>query len=444
MDESTIRALLDRATESEPPIGPVARNALRAGRQLRRRRRMAGTAALSGVAVVLAGGLPALTGAIRPPAPPAHQGTGETAYVVVAGSPSDPGHPSLSSVVPVGVGTNKPGRPIGVAGGTYYVLGATTAVTAPDQKSVYVLNQDSVSRVSTATNTAGKPVSISQSVDPLDIGITPNGKTVYAAGSGGLVPIRTATNTALRPIRAGDALNIAITPDGETLYVVHHLGTRPATVTPILTATNTAGRPIRLRLPATSPGSPDSIAITPDGATAYVVDSVQEENVNSSYVSPVSTSTNVAGKPIKLTAPGFADGIVITADGRTGYVLSSREVTPINIATNTAGPAISLPASAGAGKVLTITPDGKTVYVLTPRAVVPVSTATNTAAAPIAIRGGVGPGYVIAVSPDGRTAYVGGAAGLIPISTVTDTAGPPIRLPGTAARGTVIGIAFAR
>ena len=445
MDESALRELLDRATESEPPIGPVACNAIRAGLRLRRRRRAAGAGAFSAVAVVLAGTLPAVTGAVLSPATPRHRHTGETAYVVVAGRASlkNAQHPTPSSVVPVHVATGRPGRPIALPGGTSTAIGGSVAVAAP-RGMVYVLNSQSVSPVSTVTDTARRPISLSRDLNPFDVAITPDGKTIYAGGAGGLVPIDTGTDTALRGIKDAATLKIAITPDGATAYVVNWGVAGPGVVTPVRTAGNTAGKRIRLRLPANGGGFADSIAITPDGKTVYVVDGVQEGKPYANSVSPISTATNIAGNAIRLKASGLADGIVIAPDGRTAYVLSSRAVTPINIATSTAGTPISLPASAGYASVMTMTPDGRTIYVLTPRAAVPVSTATGSAGAPIVIKGGVALGYVIATSPDGGTVYVGGYDGLIPISTATNTAGAPIRLPGSAAKGTVVGIVFTR
>src|ERR1019366_4659748 len=78
---------------------------------------------------------------------------------------------------------------------------------------------------------------------------------------------------------------VAITPNGKTAYVVN---TFLDTVTPIRTATNTADKPIKV-------GSfPWDIAITPNGKTAYVV------NNGSGTVTPIRTATNTAGKPIKV------------------------------------------------------------------------------------------------------------------------------------------------
>ena len=59
---------------------------------------------------------------------------------------------------------------------------------------------------------------------------------------------------------------IAITPDGKTIYVANW---RVDTVTPITTATNTAGKPIKVGK------APVGIAITPDGQTAYVANWAQ-------------------------------------------------------------------------------------------------------------------------------------------------------------------------
>jgi len=66
--------------------------------------------------------------------------------------------------------------------------------------------------ISTATNTAGKPIHIGSSAD--QIAITPDGKTLYAAAQNRVVPISTATNTACTPIhvRYGLPNGIVITP----------------------------------------------------------------------------------------------------------------------------------------------------------------------------------------------------------------------------------------
>ena len=101
-------------------------------------------------------------------------------------------------------------------------------------------------------------------------------------------------------------------------------------------------------------------------------------------------------------------------------------VTPIDTATNTAGPPIAVQDATQ----IAITPDGKTAYVSDPAgdAVIPIDTATNTAGTPIQI--GRAPAE-IAITPDGTTAYVidqGHPVALTPIATATNTAGTPILL----------------
>jgi DNA-binding beta-propeller fold protein YncE len=69
--------------------------------------------------------------------------------------------------------------------------------------------------------------------------------TMYVSNNNGTVtPITLATGTPGKPIKVGGSPGqIVITPDGKTAYV---LALFPGTVTPIATATNTAGKPINL------------------------------------------------------------------------------------------------------------------------------------------------------------------------------------------------------
>jgi len=203
-----------------------------------------------------------------------------------------------------------------------------------------------------------------------DVPAIPVTAYVVNAGSGTVTPITTATNTAGHPITTGsDPWAIAITPDGTTAYV-DNAGS--GTVTPIAAATDTAGTPI----PTGYDSDPDAIAITPDGATAYVA------NEHSGTVTPIATATNTAGPPITVGSAPWA--IAISPDGTTAYVANSGSgtVTPITTATNTAGP----PITVGSGPwAIAITPDGTTAYVANHNSgtVTPITTATNTAGTPI-------------------------------------------------------------
>jgi len=87
-----------------------------------------------------------------------------------------------------------------------------------------------------------------------------------------VIVINTATNTALKPIMVGLGVNaIAVTPNGKTVYVVNLIA---GTVTPISTATNIPGRPALVK---SSPGvTLDGIGIAPDGRTAYILNEIFE------------------------------------------------------------------------------------------------------------------------------------------------------------------------
>ena len=334
-----------------------------------------------------------------PPAGPANRAI---AYVTNAFS---------DTVTPITTATNTASPPITV-GHSPKVIAVT-----PNGKTAYVVNSgdSTVTPITTATNTAGPPITVSTSgSESYAIAITPDGKTAYVVNvntPGTVTPIATATNTAGPPIPvANEPLAIAITPDGKTAYVANG---RSGTVTPITTATNTAGPPIPVG------DRPDVIEITPDGKTAYV------GNANSDTVTPIATATNTAGPPITTGYGPVA--IVVTPDGKTAYVDNafSNTVTPIATATNTAGPPIPVGIEPLA---IAITPNGKTVYAanIESGTVTPITTATNTAGPPITV--GATP-VAIAITADGKTAYVANhdtPGTVTPIATATNTPGPPI------------------
>jgi YVTN family beta-propeller protein len=148
---------------------------------------------------------------------------GTTAYVSTDG-PGLGG--SKGYVYPVSTATGTLGKRIKVG-----VFSAVMALT-PNGKTLYVLNERSntVTPISTATNTAGRPIKVGQ--DPVAIVFTHGGKTAYVLDSppnavspragarscsfncpGNVIPINTATNTAGKPITVGPTPGaIVITP----------------------------------------------------------------------------------------------------------------------------------------------------------------------------------------------------------------------------------------
>jgi DNA-binding beta-propeller fold protein YncE len=115
-----------------------------------------------------------------------------------------------------------------------------------------------------------------------------------------VTPIDTSTGTVRKAINAGEySCSIAITPDGRTAYVSAFTGTSPRGLTGIVTP---------VRLPCGTPGPPvilgartgaTDIAITPDGTAAYVT---ALENIPHmpGIVLPISTVTGTAGRLIRV------------------------------------------------------------------------------------------------------------------------------------------------
>lgn len=431
MDETSLRDQLERALTTEPPLGNLVGNSVRAGRQLRRRRR-SGLVALSAAAAAVVIAVPALVSgagqkAGKPAPAAAVPAAARTAYVAVG----------RDTVVPISLATNTAGTPITVPVTTLGGLGTTSAAATANGRTVYEFGitydpglEETVTPIDTATNTAGRTVTI-PTVEPFDIAIDPDGKTAYVSANGNVFPINIATNSAdARTSILGRGWTMAFTPDGKTLYVVDDFVGRDLTgaVTPIRTATNTALAPIKLTEHTDAIGYLLTIAITPDGNTAYVVDDVGGWSYANSVI-PIDLASSTPLPRIRIKASGQAEGLVISPGGKTAYVLSSRSVTPIDTATNQAEPALNLPASAGYAYRIALTPDGRTIYVLAPHGVIPIRTASGTVLPMIRIADL--PSFAdLAITPDGKTVYVTTATGVIPISTATNKLGTVINLGG--------------
>ncbi len=267
---------------------------------------------------------------------------GKTAYVVrwvpgIADSPSA-SVPLAGTVIPINTATGTTGQAINVGR-----FPQAIAIT-PNGKTAYVTSGSGVIPINTATNTAGKPINGGGAGA---IAITPDGKTAYVlnSGSGTVTPISAVTGKVSKTIKVGSSpIAIAITPNGKTAYVVNE---GSGTVTPILTASNTALNAIKAGI------DPQYIAITPNGKTAYVVNhgyGGEIRKVPGNTVTPIGTATNTAGKAIRVG--NYPGAIAITPDGKTAYVLNSGlplpfpvsedTVYPIVTATNTALKAITV------------------------------------------------------------------------------------------------------
>ena len=176
------------------------------------------------------------------------------------------------------------------------------------------------------------------------------------------------------------------------------------------------------------PVSPAFAQGAPSGLMAYVTETL-------GVVTPVNIATGTAGTPITVGPMPMA--IAITPDGKTAYVANegSNTVTPITVATGTAGTPITVGSTPDA---IAITPNGQTAYVANEgsRTVTPITVATGTAGTPIPV--GNAP-VAIAITPDGQTAYVVNTSSdsVTPITVATGTAGTPITV-GLAPEGIAI------
>jgi len=294
------------------------------------------------------------------------------------------------NVTPVSVAdTISAGDPVPLPRSHYGADEVAVAVT-PDGKTALVVDNFApywVSFVSTATNTV--IAKVKAGVDPIALAIAPDGRYAYVANvdSGTVTPISIAARRALRPIRVGyDPVDIAITPNGRYAYVVDN---GSAAVTPIRLAGNRALRPIRVgRHPA-------AIAITPDGRHAYVT------NNSSGTVSKISLATRRVTATIRTAA--CPDGIVITPDGKHAYVGSfDYEAINRHLHTVTAiGLASGHTSRIGVGRgPIALAYAAGVVYVADyySATVTPISVATATAGPPIGLAGQRYPEY-IAIRP---------------------------------------------
>jgi hypothetical protein len=265
-----------------------------------------------------------------------------TAYVTDEGTTNTaPGF-----VTPIDLLTNTAGTAIPVGSGP-----GAIAIT-PNGLTAYVgnYNDDTVTPINLATNTPDTPIPVG--APPTAISISPDGSTAYVTQgfADDDIPINTATNKAGPGIlNTRDGFASAITPDGSTLYTPNFTDNGVATLDP---ATDARGSIAAL-------DNPEGVAVTPDGATAYVTyANTFGPSGDQASLLPIDTATSTAGTPIAL-GTSAAEGIAITPDGATAFVTDqlSGTVTPVDLASSTAGTPISLGTSGTNPVAIAITPD---------------------------------------------------------------------------------------
>jgi YVTN family beta-propeller protein len=245
------------------------------------------------------------------------------------------------------------------------------------------------------------------------VAITPDGAFAYVTNSGSdsVSVISTASNSVVAtvPLAVGSIpRGIAISPDGQTAWVAN---SGDDTVSVIFTAANAiSGGPIALPVGA----DPDGIAISPDGTAAYVAQQGNDVAIINTATRAIVDSVPDTMGPSRI-AIGPRGGRAFVTDNRVG----STSVTAFNPAN---GDVIGAPIPVGARPSgIAIAPSGVFAYVAAQDAgtVTPIATSTN---APSPAIGGFNSPAGVAIAPDGTQGYVtnSGAGNVSAFSTSTN------------------------
>jgi LPXTG-motif cell wall-anchored protein len=304
------------------------------------------------------------------------------------------------------------------------ILAAATPVAAapagapPAGFTAYVTSSTSRNLTLIDVNTGKTRDSIETPSAPQWIAVTPDGVKAYVArsalGTMNVVDLETGAVGKAPILVGGSPLDLAMAPDGRAAYVATDvLGSDPR-LTSIATDTD------KIAWSITLPFVPRAIAVAPDGKTAYAVGPGEMVSVD------LENALHPVGKPLDLD--GRSHTIAITPDGTTAFVGYAQHVQLVTLKPRLAlGDPVTLPDNGLAAAVpVAIAPDGRTAYAANNDAVYPIDVAS----------GGVGPAIPVngnsinvAVAPDGKTIYVVGIPGIVtPISIIPNgyKAGKPI------------------
>lgn len=265
------------------------------------------------------------------------------------------------------------------------------------------------------TTTDTPLLNVSTGSGPVGSAITPNGKKGYVANNDDTVTVINLTTSPPTTITLNDPSfqfnglqTIAITPDGSKAYIVNFLGN---SVTVINTSDDTLNTIISGLFIA-----PLGIAITPDGNTALVA------NINN--VTKIDLATNALSL-ITSTDFNSCEDIAVKPDGSTAYVTNfvNNKIVPIDLTTFVPGTAID---SLSSNFLIAINPSGTKAYVTTFFAKVPVIDLVNNALSNNIL--GLGTTSGVAFIPDGKKAYITdfSSSNVYPILVQCDIPQPPI------------------
>jgi YVTN family beta-propeller protein len=255
---------------------------------------------------------------------------------------------------------------------------------------------------------------------PTLLAVAPDGAHVYAASDGSLTVIDTAANAVAATLRTPpNATGIAVAPDGSLVYVASLFSTD---LTVLRTATNTLAPPIPLFLERLRGGF-SWLALTPDGATAYVANQVNKA---------LAVIALPSGRGTALMPDIAPADVAIAPGGATLYLAGCKPIcTPGFVQT------FDIPSQRFTGEVaidgrpyrVAVAPDGARVYTanLSGPSVSVIDTASRRVVATVPVP--VQP-TGLAVSPDSATVWVasqtGGTLSALDAATNRVRAGLPI------------------
>jgi YVTN family beta-propeller protein len=300
-----------------------------------------------------------------------------------------------------------------------FCLGAASASAAPLMLAPNY-EQNTVSVFNTQTNEeVGEPIAVGER--PVSIAITPDARFAYVVNeeSDDVSVIGLARRKVVgEPIEVGESPDeIAISPDGETAYVAHQF---PKGISVIDTRTNRVTGDIALGANASG------ISVSPDGTKVYVTEA------SAAAVEVISTQTNKAVlPPVNLQGPPRS--VAISPDGKTAYAAVEQQGLAV-IDTATLRVKYFLEGLYALG--VAVTPDGKEAVVTDPeQGGIVLAVDLRTGVVTDDDFGGEEP-LQVTITPDGKFAYV--TEGLSKIVRVIDIQtfkelGPPIQKPGLGA-----------
>jgi YVTN family beta-propeller protein len=191
------------------------------------------------------------------------------------------------------------------------------------------------------------------------IAVTPNGSTLYVPiGNANLVDVIDTTTRAVTqlPNTVTQPRIPVLSPDGTHLYVSHFLS--PVATEHITSYDLTASPVTAVDIPLPSLGSLDGMTMSPDGSHVYFT----QRTATISRFGTVDTATNAVTMLDGIG--GGARGVAVTPDGARAYVadFTDNTVAIIDLATNTLVSTVSVP---GGPQDVVISPDGRFAYVST-------------------------------------------------------------------------------